>query len=720
MRRFRSAGRGRIPVVRRAAILLSGLLLVPLLSGSQSLRGADPGPLAVTAAGDASNAAVSTAAAPTGFSDTLAYTLTAPTALAPTPDGRLLITQDAGQLRVVRDGTLNATPALDLRARACTDGERGLLGVAVDPLFATNHYVYLFWTYNKFAFCGVDSPQTPVNRIARYVLGDDDKVVAGSERVLVDNIPSPSRIHNAGDLRFGANGQLYATTGDGGCKIGDSALCAGQNPNSRRLDILSGKVLRITRSGGIPAGNPFLGTTGARRCGSPAGVPAGEGPCLESFAWGFRNPFRFAVKPGTSTFLVNDVGQATWEEVDALAVGQDYGWNVREGPCARDSLTDCGATPYQNPVYSYPHVDGCASITGGAFVPTGLWPAPWSGSYLFGDYVCGGIYRMAPAAGGGYTREPFLPTATRPVHLAFGPDGSTSALYYLDYVGNAVHRVSFTDTNTVPTASFFPRPAGLDVTLQGRASADPDPGDSVAQWRWEFGDGTTATTTTPTVVHTYATKGPVRPTLRVVDTHGAVSAPVTRLAYAGFWPPTVNVAWPASTARFSVGQTVTLTATADDADQGVLPGSAITWTVTRQHGTHTHPYAGPVTGSSVTFSYPAPEDFASTTNSHLVVKATAKDAQGITASVTRTLLPRTIGLSFVTSPAGGTVIVSGTRYATPVTLTSWANAVLQLDVPDQSIGGQPHSSSGWSDGGTPARSITTPTLPTTYTAQLVP
>ena len=709
-------------MLRRAAIVLSGLLLVPLLSGSESLRGADTGTAAVAAAGNASRAAGSAAAAaaPAGFSDTPAYTLTAPTALARTPDGRLLITQDAGLLRVVRNGTLLTAPALDLRTRACTDGERGLLGVAVDPAFATNHFVYLFWTYNKLASCGVDPAPTPVNRIARFVLGDDDKVVAGSERVLVDNIPSPSRIHNAGDLRFGADGLLYATTGDGGCKIGDSTLCAGLNPNSRRLDILGGKVLRVTNSGGIPTGNPFVGTTGARRCGSPTGVPAGTGPCLEAFAWGFRNPFRLAVKPGTNTFMVNDVGQATWEEVDALVAGKDYGWNVREGPCARDSMTDCGPTPYQNPAFSYAHVDGCASITGGAFVPEGLWPAPLGGSYLFADYVCGGIYRMAPAAGGGYTREPFLPTASRPVHLAFGPYGATSALYYLDYVGNAVHRVSFTDTNTVPTASFFGRPAGLDVTFQGRASADPDPGDSVTQWRWEFGDGTAATTTTPTVVHTYATKGSVRATLRVVDTHGEVSAPVTRLVFAGYWPPTINVGWPASTARFSVGQSVTLSATATDLDQGTLPGSAITWTVTRQHGTHTHPYVGPVTGSSVTFSYPAPEDLASTTNSYLVVKATAKDAQGITTSVTRKLLPRTVALSFATSPAGGRVIVSGIGFATPVTLTSWANAVLQLEVPDQSLGGLPHTASGWSDGGTRTHSITTPATPTTYTALLDP
>jgi glucose/arabinose dehydrogenase len=675
--------------------------------------------MAVAADTSAGTRSALAAATQAGFTDTVAYGASSPTALTSTPDGRLLITQDAGQLRVVRAGTLVTAPAINLQSRICSEGERGLLGVAVDPAFATNHFVYLYWTYNKFGFCGVDSPQTPVNRIARYVLGNDDRVVAGSETVLVDNIASPSRNHNAGDLLFGADGLLYASTGDGGCKIGDATLCGGLNPNSRRRDILNGKVLRVTRNGTIPAGNPFAATTGARRCGDPAGVPPGTGPCKEAFAWGFRNPFRFAAKPGTSSFLVNDVGQSTWEEVDALVAGRDYGWNLREGPCARGSVTDCGATTFENPVYAYTHADGCASITGGAFVPVGLWPAPWSGSYLFSDYVCGGIYRMAPAAGGGYTREPFLPDAVRPVHLVFGPYGDTIALYYLDFVGNAVHRVTSTDTNTPPVARFWTRPAGPDVTFHGAASYDPDPGDTVTHWRWSFGDGSTAVTTTPTVVHSYARKGPVSATLKTVDSRGLASAPVTKTVWAGYWPPTLTVAWPPSTARFSAGQRVTISATATDVEDGELPGTAITWTVTQRHGTHTHPYAGPTTGSSIAFTYPAPEDLAAATNSYLVVKAVARDSQRLTTTQTLKLLPRKVGLSFATSPAGGTVVVGGTSRVTPVTVTSWVNAVVQVDVRDQSIDGVPYVFSSWSDGGARAHPITTPASPTTYTARFV-
>jgi glucose/arabinose dehydrogenase len=594
------------------------------------------------------------------------------------------------------------------------------MGVAVDPAFSTNSFIYLFWTFNKHQLCVEHTQQTPVNRVSRFVLGDDDRVVAGSERVIVDNIPSPSRIHQAGDLRFGSDGFLYVTTGDGGCTIGsDPPRCGGENTNSRRLDILNGKVLRVRRDGTVPGSNPFAATTGGRRCGSPAGVPPGTGPCRETFASGFRNPFRFAVRPGTSSFLVNDVGQNTWEEVNALVAGRDYGWNVREGNCVRDSTTNCGPTSYENPIYSYDHADGCASITGGAFVPEGLWPAPWSGSYLFADYVCGGIYRMAPASGGGYTREPFLPDAAGAVHLAFAPFAGGTALYYLDYFGNAVHRVTYGGTGTAPTASFTNRPAGLQVSFDGGASQDADPGDSIAQYRWAFGDGTTARTTTPTVTHTYATAGTRTATLRVVDSTGLVSAAVSRPVYAGEWPPEVTVAWPATTDRFAVGESVTLTATGHDTEDGTLPGSAITWTAQRRHGTHFHPYAGPVTGSSFTLTYPAPENLAAAANSSIQVTATVRDSRGLTTSSSRDLLPRTVALSFATSPAGGTVVVGGTARTTPVTLTSWVNAPVQVNVRDQSIGGVPYVFSSWSDGGARAHSITSPATDTTYTARFV-
>ena len=225
-----------------AAWCLAGTLLLAVTPASPATAEAAP------TLADAPPAA----AAPVAFSDTVVTTVAAPTAMAWTPDGRMLVAQDGGQLRVVRDGQLLATPALNLTSRICSGGERGLLGVGVDPRFATNRFVYLYWTHNAHGYCGQEGPDTPENRVTRYTLGDNSVVVAGSERVLVDHIPSERINHNAGDLNFGADQLLYISVGDGGCVLDDSTRCGPLNTNSRRLDIPNGKILRVTRAGGVP------------------------------------------------------------------------------------------------------------------------------------------------------------------------------------------------------------------------------------------------------------------------------------------------------------------------------------------------------------------------------------------------------------------------------------------------------------------------------------
>lgn len=681
------------------------------------LAGALSAPAATTAAPEAGSPAAAAATAPAGFSDTVVASLATPTGMAFTPDGRMLVTQDGGQLRVVRDGRLLPEPALDLTPRICAQGERGLLSVAVDPNFTTNRFIYFYWTHNAHDFCGQSGPDAPENRVTRAVLGDDDRVVPGSETVVVDHLVSQRFNHNGGDLHFGANQLLYVSVGDGGCVIDDATRCGGLNTNSRRLDLPLGKILRVTRSGAVPGDNPYVGAPGARRCTRPVGPDPGTGPCTETFASGFRNPFRFAQLPGTSTFYVNDVGQATWEEIDRLRKGADYGWNVREGHCATNSTTDCGPTQYQNPLHDYSHdATGCGSITGGAFVPEGLWPDPYGASYLFADYVCGKVFRLVPQAGGGYTQEEFLTDVSVPVNLTFGPYGETQALYYLDYGGGTVHRVAYTSGNTPPVASFFQRPDGLTVTLNGSASEDPDAGDSVTSWAWDFGDGTTATTTTPRVTHTYPNAQTYPATLRVTDGNGAVSEPFRRDVFAGEHPPEVTITSPAPTARHRVGQQVTIAGAAKDAEDGALPPDAIEWTVRLHHGSHTHPYAGPQSGSSITVDYPAPEDLAATESSFLMATAVAIDSRGLTSRDDLRLLPRKVRLDFATAPQGGQVVVNDQAQSTPASLVSWQGYVLRLAAPDQSIGGTPYTFDSWSDGGAQTHDVTTPRQPTTYTA----
>ena len=266
-------------------------------------------------------------ALPNGFTDTLVASVESPTALAFTPDGRLLVTTQFGALRVVENGTLSPTAVVDLGPRLCTANEMGLLGVAVDPGFAANGYIYLYSSRDLGGEC--------VNRVSRYTMSGNT-IAESSELVLVDGIPATSGNHNGGDLKFGRDGYLYVSVGDAGCDYAGGG-CYGQNDASRDQHALVGKILRITSSGGIPPDNPFVGA-GTARCNVTGRTTAGT-KCQETFAWGLRNPFRIAFDPnaaGTS-FFINDVGDGAWEEVNAGLAGADYGWNVREGPCENGS-----------------------------------------------------------------------------------------------------------------------------------------------------------------------------------------------------------------------------------------------------------------------------------------------------------------------------------------------------------------------------------------------
>src|SRR5262249_33000484 len=250
----------------------------------------------------------------------------------------------------------------------------------------------------------------------RFTLGDNN--LASAEQVLIDNIPSPNGNHNGGDLQFGPDGYLYISVGDGGADYAGDSGSAGNNDASRDQFILLGKILRIASDGSIPPDNPFVGADSGR-CNTTGRTTAQK--CQETFAWGLRNPWRFAFKPGTSQFYINDVGQNAWEEIDLGQKGADYGWNCREGAHTNSTTGKCSPTPpgMVDPIYEYAH-GSCDAITDGAFVPAGLWPAPYDGAYLFADYVCGKIFRLVPN-GNSYTTADFATNAGGPVAMVFGP-----------------------------------------------------------------------------------------------------------------------------------------------------------------------------------------------------------------------------------------------------------------------------------------------------------
>jgi glucose/arabinose dehydrogenase len=670
------------------------------------------------------------AVVPEGFNDELVASVNRPIALAFTPDERMLILSKEGQLRVYEDGALLETPALDLTDKICYNNARGLQGVAVDPNFAQNHYIYLFYTFNKYNACPQARPRrddNPVNRVSRFVLSDDNTVDRASETVLIDNIFSPFGTHHGGDLHFGKDGFLYVSTGDGVCDYAEPAKCQGDNDASRDRHVLLGKILRITRDGGIPASNPYTGA-GSARCNKTGLTDRGKS-CQETFAMGFRNPFRMAFDPDAAgtRFYINDVGGSAWEEINRGKAGADYGWNVREGHCAEHSSTDCGPPPagMTNPIYDYSHkVTGCTSITGGAFVPDDAWRASYDDAYLFSDYVCNKIFKITPKKGG-FTKTEFATGLGEggPIAMIFGPHGSGEALYYTTFADNGqVRRIAPDTGNRPPTADVAADPpysSTLAINFDGSGSSDPD-GDTSLTYLWNFGDGTTTETTTPTTSHSYATAGKYTVTLRVRDSRDAVSDPDMIEVFPGDTPPEPVIEAPAADTPFKVGQTLTLRGSATDPEDEQLADASLSWEVLQHHdGSHTHPWFSG-TGNDLTFEAPAPEGLRSTDpdGNYLEIRLTATDSQGLSKTTILNVRPKTVDVRFSTQPTGFRLKVNDRTFRAPETLVSWEGYELNVYAPAQVDGeGRRWAFRSWSDGGGATHTITTPSDAARYVAR---
>jgi len=392
-------------------------------------------------------------AAPAGLVDTrlavpASNPLSAPTAIAPILDtGRALVLEQGGTVRVLQaDGTVAAADALALSV--CTGSEQGLLGAAADPGFAANGYVYLFYSRNA---GNCNSATGRFNRVSRFTM-TGNVIDPGSEVVLLDNMNIPAGNHNGGDLEFGRDGLLYVSVGDGGSNPRGGGGTAAQDPS-----LLNGKILRITSTGTVPPDNPFVGAANATSCATAGLSAPTSAVCTETYASGLRNPFRFAFDPNTlaTRFFVNDVGDGTWEEVDEGGSGRNYGWRSREGFCVTGSSTNCPAPPagITDPLTAYNHSTDCTYVTGGAFIPNGIWAAAYDGGYLFADGGCGKVF-LRTAAGTVDYGDPFATTSGVITDLSFLTQGGRTALYYVTNASSQLHAI------TLP-----PRPPG-----------DPDPG----------------------------------------------------------------------------------------------------------------------------------------------------------------------------------------------------------------------------------------------------
>jgi glucose/arabinose dehydrogenase/peptidoglycan/xylan/chitin deacetylase (PgdA/CDA1 family) len=578
-----------------------------------------------------------------GFeSETIASGLTLPTAMAFAPGGRIFITEKSGTVRVVQDGVLQPTPVITL-TDINTFGDRGLLGIATDPQFLNNGYLYLSYTYENSPGSNFSGPKT--GRIVRVTVVNN-QADESSKVVLVgtiggtlenpscenflptdDCIPSDSSSHSVGGLRFGPDGKLYATLGDGAnFDYADPLSLRAQN-----LDSLAGKLIRINTDGTAPADNPYFnGDADANRS--------------KVYAYGLRNAFRLAFHPTSNKLYVSDVGWSSWEEINAITPGANYGWPCREGNGA--TTHNCTALNYTNPTYAYPHdANGAGSVVAGGFPHSGAYPAQYNNSFFIGDYAQNWIKRMDVSATGTLIGVyDFMDDPNGPVDIVTGPDGT---VYYLSIYTGELNHITHTSGNRRPVVVLNANPTSglLPLSVQFSTAGTYDPDGDTLSTEWNFGDGTIVTGTTSNPVHSYSATGTYQATVIVSDARGATQSKSITIV-GGNQAPTASIDSPESGSFYVPLQNITLTGSASDLEDGAnLPASAFEWDIILHHNTHTHVIQQFSGTKNPTFT--APDHNATDVFTEVILRVT--DSAGLTNT-------RSIYLYLNTASVGGNLI----------------------------------------------------------------
>jgi glucose/arabinose dehydrogenase len=601
-----------------------------------------------------------------GFVSETVLTLPAFTIVGSTfaPDGRIFVWQREGIIRIYKNGQLLPTPFIDISDHVNISGDRGFLGVAVDPNIAQTGYVYMLYVYEHLGNPNDANPRTA--RLTRVTAdpSNPDVALPGSETTIIgtlgippcsqyppgsDCIADDSNTHTIGHVEIAPDGKLYVGSGDGASpNFADPTALRALDPES-----LNGKILRINPDGTAPIDNPFYDGSNSNTS--------------KVFALGLRNPFRFSLDPILSEPMIGDVGWGLWEELDR-GRGANFGWPCFEGnipqpdyQAAFQQCQDLDPADVTFPIYTYYHDVG-ATVIGGPFYTATEYPAQYQGNLFFGDYVSNWIKRAVFDSNQNLVSvEDFASDADAPVSFTVGPDGW---IYYVSITTGELRRIKyggpFAVASADPTSGYSP----LDVAFSSAGSNDPE-GQTITFF-WDFGDGSTSTQPNPN--HTYIS-GSVQTfiaTLTVTnedDESSSASVSIT----VGSLPPTAFVDSPPDGTVVDPGDVVNFSGHGTDPDDGNLPASAMHWTVYLHHDDHVHTFLelDGVTGGSFTA-----QDYGEGTYSY-EIDLIVTDSSGLTDSdsvnlpinsgncPTITLSPSTLPDGEVGTPYSETVSASG-------------------------------------------------------------
>ncbi|MGH2635976.1 MAG: PQQ-dependent sugar dehydrogenase, partial [Actinomycetota bacterium] len=693
---------------------------------------------------------------PPGFQEEAVFSgLVNPTVVRFSPDGRIFVAEKSGLVKVF-DNQADTTPSTyaDLRTKVHNFWDRGLLGMALDPQFPADPFVYVLYTHDaaigatapRWGSPGATSDPCPnppgANGDGCVVSGRLSRLnAAGAETVLIEDWCQQYPSHAQGQLQFGPDGALYASGGDGAsftfadwgqdgsprnpCGDPPGGVGAALTPPTAEGGALRSQDLRTS-------GDPVSLDGSLIRVDPDSGAALPSNPLFSSpdlnarriIAYGLRNPFRIAFRPGTSELWAGDVGLGTWEEINrvtnVLGSVENAGWPCYEGPARTtayqslglnicENLYAAGPGAIQAPFYSYNHSarvvpgetcpTGSSSISGLAFYQGGPYPAEYDGALFFADYSRDCIWAMLPGGNGVPSTGSiitFAAPAANPVGLEIGPGGD---LFYPDFDGGAIRRIRYFAANQPPSAVAQATPtsgdAPLPVSFDGRSSSDPE-GDALT-YAWDLdGDGQYDDSSSATPSRTYTQGGVVTVGLRVTDPSGAPDTDSVVITV-GNSAPAATISTPTSTTTWAVGESISFSGTGLDAEDGSLPPSAFDWALVLHHcpsTCHEHPiqsFAGVASGAfdGPNHDYPA----------HLELRLTVTDSGGLTDTETVPLEPKTVQATFATNVPGLQLTVDDATGTTPFTRTFITGSTHTASAPaTQTLDSVEYTFESWSHG----------------------
>ncbi|HAC15086.1 MAG TPA: hypothetical protein DCE78_03965, partial [Bacteroidetes bacterium] len=588
---------------------------------------------------------------PSGFSANLVADHLDPTTMVIAPDGRIFITEKNGKVRIVENGTLLEQPFLHIEVD--NFNERGLNGIALDPDFDINNFVYVYYTV----------PDENRNRVSRFT-ANGNLAIPGSEVVIFELDELFASFHNAGALKFGLDGTLFIASGDGGNR--------NQAPY---LQSTSGKILRINSDGSIPEDNPFYDTL--------------PGIYKSIYAYGLRNPFTMDIHPHDGRIIVGDVGESSFEEINIIKAGKNYGWPSIEGFQTSEETPE----NYQDPIYAYDRNEGCA-ITGVNFYnpQTLQFPPSYLGKIFFNDYCFNYIktYDIETKE-----VETFAQGVQRPIAVTTANDGS---LFYIARGGNwggsdedntttnigSVWQIQYTGSSA-PFFTSQPQDARAIVSETVRFSVSAN-GLAPLSYQWQKNGIDMPGENEPILELLNVSLEDNNSVYRCIvsNSEGNIISNEAKLTVVDNTRPVVEISSPLHGDLYEAGHTIFFEGSAFDNEDGVISASSLTWRIDFHHDDHIHPALAPTSGS-LNGTYDIPRIGELSVNVWYRVYLSAIDSDGFSSTQFVDVHPITTTITVKSDPAGILITIDGQVMQSPIKILSVAGITRTVEAPSEIV-----------------------------------